>query len=121
MCKVTEIIVNGKKVRVANIKSKYMQNIADAAAVCDYIDKIVLFGSSTKSTCRAASDIDLAVFGNQSKGKTLTSAEYRRFLEKLSSFDEYKQTYDVLYFKTGEKNKSLIMNDIEKGEVLYAK
>ena len=43
------------------------------------------------------------------------------FLEWLSSLDDYNQTYDVLYFKTGSNSHSLIMSDIEKGEVLYAK
>lgn len=121
MCKVTEMKVGNYTVKVADIKTKYIQNIADAAADCDYIDKIILFGSAISNTCKESSDIDLAVFGPQSKGKTLTSAGYRRFLDRLSSFDDFNQTYDVLYFKTGANNRSLLMSDIEKGEVLYAK
>ena len=121
MCKVTEMKVGNHIVKVADIKTKYMQNIADAAADCDYIDKIILFGSVISNTCKESSDIDLAVFGTKSKGKTLTSAGYRRFLDRLSSFGDFNQTYDVLYFKIGANNHSLIMSDIEKGEVLYAK
>ena len=41
------------------------------------------------------------------------------FLKKIYSFDDFNQTYDILYFKTGQKNKSAIMDDIASGEVLY--
>lgn len=121
MCKVITITVGDKTVNVAEIKTKYIQNIADAAADCDLIDKIILFGSSLSGSCKENSDIDLAVFGNQAKGRALTSTGYRKFLDRLSSYDDYNQTYDVLYFKTGGNHKSFIMNDIEKGEVLYAR
>lgn len=121
MSSITEVRVGNFTIRVADIKKKYIQNIADAAADCDYIDRVVLFGSSIRNNCKESSDIDLAVFGSRPKGRTLTSAGYRRFLEKLSAFDDFKQTYDVLYFKSGSRNNSAILSDIEKGEVIYAK
>lgn len=119
MCKLVEIKVGDKKIKVANIKQKYMGNIADAAKDCDYIDRIVVFGSSIQTRCKEDSDIDLAVFGNVSKGKCLTSKKYEDFLKKVVSFDDFNQGYDILYFKTGQRNLNAIMDDIENGELLY--
>ena len=119
MCRVIETKVGNRAVRVADIKAKYMNNIADAARECDYIDKIVLFGSSTSSKCHEKSDIELALFGNVSRAKCLTSKKYERFLTKIFSFDDFKQAYDILYFKNGQKNNCAILEDIQKGVVLY--
>ena len=121
MCGIKDVYIRGKKVRVADIKEKYLLNIVDAAEECDCIDKVVMFGSATTKNCEESSDIDLAVFGNQAKGKALTSVKYRQFLDRLSTFDDFNQTYDVLYFKTGTRNSAFIMNDIDRGEVLYAR
>lgn len=119
MCRVIETKIGDRAIRVADIKAKYMINIADAARECDYIDKIVLFGSSTSSRCQENSDIDLAIFGNVSRTKCLTSKKYERFLTKVFSFDDFKQAYDILYFKSGQNNSSAILEDIQKGVVLY--
>lgn len=119
MCKVIETTVDNRKIRVAEIKEKYMQNIADAAKECDYIDKVVLFGSSLESRCKEDSDIDLAVFGNVCTSRCFKSMKYRRFVRRLSMFDNLLQRYDILYFKTGSKDRSPILKDIDKGEVVY--
>ena len=121
MCKVKSLDIDGRTIHVADIKTKYMKNIADAAKKCDYIDKIVLFGSSLRENCRKDSDIDIAVFGNMSRGKAMTSAKYRKFLDSIYAFDGYEQTYDILYFKTGNRNEAAIMSDIQNGEVIYAR
>lgn len=113
--------IMGKEVHVADIKQKYMQNIADAAQECDYIDRIILFGSCTREDCKEDSDIDIAVFGSVTKGKCLTSKKYERFLKQVYSFDDFSQSYDVLYFKTDSTKNSLIMENISNGEVLYAR
>jgi predicted nucleotidyltransferase len=119
MCKVTAFTIDGRTIHMADIKQKYVANIIDAARKCDYIDKIILFGSALEERCRENSDMDLAVFGNQPEGKCLTSAKYKRFAQQLSSFDEYKQNYDLLYFKTGNKYEGMIMGHIMEGETLY--
>ena len=121
MCKVVEMTIDGRTIRVAEIKMKYMQNIVDAAKACDYIDRVVLFGSSTESRCTERSDIDLAIFGNQTKYKCLQSKKYGEFEKKLFTFDDHNQTYDLLYFKTGTTQKSLLQDEINKGEVLYVR
>ena len=121
MCKVTDYHIDGRTIRMAEIKQKYIGNIIDAAQKCDYIDRIILFGSALEERCREESDIDLAVFGNQPSGKCLTSEKYRRFARQLSTFDDFKQNYDLLYFKTGKNYKDMIMKDIMEGETLYEK
>jgi predicted nucleotidyltransferase len=106
---------------MADIKQRYIPNIIEAARKCEYIDKVVLFGSSLEDRCKEQSDIDLAVFGNLPRGKCLVSKKFREFYRQLILFDDLNQAYDVLYFKTGKKDTSLIMQEIESGEVLYEK
>lgn len=120
MCKVIETYIGKNKVKVADIKKKYLENVVDAAGKCDYIDRIIVFGSSTNSECKEESDIDLAIFGNVARGKCLTSKKYENFLKQVYSYDDFRQSYDILYFKSGQKYKdSLIMDNIGLGELLY--
>ena len=121
MCKLVTLKIGKQNIRVADIKKKYISNIATCAEKCDLIDKIILFGSCTKDSCSEDSDIDIAVFGNQSKGKCLTSAKFMKFADDLAAFDDFNQAYDILYFKTGKEDDSLIMDEISRGEVLYVK
>lgn len=121
MCKVKKMNVYGRDVNVAEIKQKYINNIVEAAQKCDLIDRVILFGSSTQERCTDASDIDLAVFGEQPPSRVLTSKKYEQFVRQLYSYDSHSQAYDILYFKRGTKQNSLIMNEINKGEVLYAR
>lgn len=121
MCQVVDYQIGDRTVRVADIKTKYLDTIVDAAGGCKYIDRIVLFGSATQDRCKASSDIDLAIFGNQSKTKALTSKSYRNFARRLYEFDDHNQAYDLLYFRTGSDHdvSSNLMKDILAGEVLY--
>jgi len=114
-------VADGKQIRVADIKKKYIPNIIDAASKCDYIDRVIMFGSSTTEACSESSDIDLAVFGNQPKGRCLSSRKFRRFSDQLASFDNFMQAYDILYFKTGGNDSGLVMDEISRGEMLYAR
>ena len=119
MCKVITMNVDNRKFRVAEIKKKYMTNIIDAAKKCDFIERVVLFGSSIEDRCRESSDIDIAVFGNQIRSKALSSKKYEQFARQVFAFSNFDQDYDILYFKSGSNIKNLSMDDITKGEVLY--
>ena len=121
MCKVVQMNIGGRQIHVAEIKQKYIRNIIDAAEKCDLIDRVVLFGSSIEERCNEMSDMDLAVFGNQSPSRALTSKKYEAFSRQVSSFDQYAQVYDILYFKSGAVNNSPIIKEIHKGELLYAR
>lgn len=119
MCKVVTMDLNGRKVKVADIKQNCVRNIADAAKKCRYIDRIVLFGSALEDRCTDQSDVDIAVFGNVTKKKCLTSKKYKDFTHQLYRYGDFTQAYDILYFKTGSNGNSFIRNEIEKGEVIY--
>ena len=71
MCRVVPMQIGDRQIMVADIKQKYIQNIIDAVQKCDLIDRIVLFGSSIEERCRESSDMDIAVFGNQSPSRAL--------------------------------------------------
>lgn len=119
MCKVNTMSIDNRSFKVADIKSKYMKNIVEAAKKCDYIIRIILFGSSIDERCTEQSDIDLAIFGIQNRSKVLTSKKFDLFAKQLYLFDECKQSYDLLYFKENSKNEGRIFEEIKKGEILY--
>ena len=104
--------------RVADIKLKYIENIAKQAEACKGISRIMLFGSSLEERCSDRSDIDIAVFGTQPREKYQRSKEYRDFHRNVFLFD-LNQDYDILYFPEGSKEKPRIMNDIEKGIEIF--
>ena len=119
MCRVVTMNVGNRRFRVADIKKKYMNNIIDAATKCDIIEKVILFGSSIENRCKESSDIDIAVFGKQIRSKALSSKKYENFTRQIYAFNGFDQDYDILYFKSGSNVKSMIMDDIQKGEMLY--
>ncbi len=51
MCKIVTMNIDNRKIRVADIKTKYVENIIDAAKKCDIIDRIIMFGSSVEARC----------------------------------------------------------------------
>ena len=74
MCKLVAI-ENSKheKINVADIKKDYILNIIKSCSLCEKIQKVILFGSSIGAHCREESDIDVAVFGSDTKGKIFKS------------------------------------------------
>lgn len=121
MCQVTTMKVGDRTFQAAEIKQKYIVNIVNAASECTLIEKIILFGSSIESRCRQDSDIDIAVFGNETEYKALRSGEYAGFTDQIYKFDDSGQAYDILYFVSGKKYEDPIMNDIQNGELIYAR
>ena len=119
MCKVISVTIGKNTFKVADIKKKYMSNIIDAAEKCDFIDRVVLFGSSIENRCQETSDIDIAVFGKHSRSRALSSKKYEHFARQLYAFDDHNQSYDILYFKSGTKDKNVILDNINRGEILY--
>ena len=103
---------------VADIKINHLKNISKQAESCGNITKIILFGSSLEERCTDRSDIDIAVFGKQTKGKYLLSKEYMEFRKRLFQYD-LDQDYDILYFCDGQKYTDPIMADINRGTEIY--
>ena len=118
MCQVKTTTIGSQTFRIADIKEKYINNVIDAANQCDIIDRIVLFGSATGGECKEESDIDLAIFGNQTEYKALRSKKYSEFTTRIYSFDDSGQSYDLLYYTSGKNYKGLIMSEIENGELI---
>ncbi len=104
---------------VADIKQKYIANIAAAAKDSQNINRIVLFGSATQTRCTDASDIDIAVFGSKKSSEYLRSKEFKEFQRKLFSFDDFTQDYDILYFTDNLPYSDPIMRDIVNGTEIY--
>lgn len=120
MCKLVSLKANENEIMVADIKKSAIENIINSASLCDSITKIVLFGSCIEERCKKDSDIDIAVFGKKPKNKCLSSASYRKFMSALNKFNDFSESYDVLYFQDGKSNNDYIMNDISRGALIYA-
>jgi len=120
MCKLVSLNTDENGIMVADIKKSAIENIINSASLCDAITKIVLFGSCIEERCSKESDIDIAVFGNKPKNKCLSSVSYRKFISALNKFNDFSESYDVLYFQDGKTNNESIMNDISRGALIYA-
>lgn len=103
---------------VADIKKKYLDNIVAQAGKCKHIQRIILFGSALEERCTERSDIDIAVFGDQTKGKYLQSKEFMDFQGNVFRYG-FEQDYDILYFKEGTNYEDQIMTDINQGAEIY--
>jgi len=115
MCRLVKF---GQDYQIADIKLPYIENIIRRANSSPHIEKIILFGSALEERCTENSDIDIAVFGDLSKGKYYTTREYRQFVDGIFDFG-FEQDYDILYFKEGTKNDAPILKEVEKGAVIY--
>lgn len=119
MCKLISI-KNSKNedISVADVKKDYIVNIIKSCSLCEKIETVILFGSSIEERCKNESDIDIAVFGDESKSKMFKSKKYRAFVDAVCSFGDL-QDYDILYFDRKNIEKSRIMKDISNGTLLY--
>lgn len=123
MCKLVRIKTNRNKyVRVAAHKKDCIKGIIRIAGDCDYIEQIIVFGSSVENRCRKTSDIDLAIVSNIPGSRLYRSASYRQFKRQLYALSD-TQMYDVLQFYSRaaiEKSKDQVCRDIiSKGIVVY--
>jgi predicted nucleotidyltransferase len=120
MCKLITKQIDNREIRVADIKSSYIDNIINSAQLCDQINRIVLFGSAIEERCTEESDIDIAVYGSKPENKMLLSKSYKAFVRGIFSYDLF-QDYDILYFQEGTEEDLSIQKDIRKGIILYEK
>lgn len=117
MCKLKKLS-NGKS--VAEIKYSFIENIIAQAEKCKNISRIMLFGSAVEERCSDRSDIDIAVFGVQTKNRYLRSKEFKDFQRSLFVFDDsFNQDYDILYFCDGVEYTDAIIDDVENGAEIY--
>ena len=116
MCRLVKVNNN----YVADIKKKYILNIAEQAKQCANIHRIVLFGSALEERCTDRSDIDIAVFGKKSQSEYRRSKEFKNFQRQLFSFEgDFSQDYDILYFCEGKPTDDPILANINQGAEIY--
>ena len=101
MCELVDISMEGRCIKVADIKKAYIENIMKCAPLCDAIDKVVLFGSALESRCTDSSDVDIAIFGKYPKSKMYRLKSYHDFVEAVVSYGRL-QDYDLLYYSAEE-------------------
>lgn len=86
--------------------------IISVLASCEKVERAVLFGSRAMGTFRPASDVDLALFGEQLEARDLTSISFA--LEDLT----VPQHVDLLLFdQVG--NETLREHIIQQGVELF--
>ncbi|SEA35530.1 Nucleotidyltransferase domain-containing protein [Oribacterium sp. KHPX15] len=120
MCKLITKRIKNRNIHIADIKEDYIDNIISSADLCDQINRIILFGSAAEDRCTEQSDIDIAVFGSQTKSRMYASKGYKAFIQAVVSYGG-AQDYDILYFDDRKTYSGGIMSDIQKGEVLYSR
>lgn len=125
MCQLVSINTNyGEKVRVAEIKRDYIENIISSASQCKAISEIVLFGSALEERCREQSDIDIVIVSKYTVNILSKNKGFSRFVEQIYSLD-FSQEYDRLYFNSLDEiaNKMdsvpICKELMQKGKVIY--
>lgn len=128
MCRMASIATNfNTKIEVSDNKTEYILNIVASAALCNNIEKIILFGSVLTDECTDDSDIDFVVVSKVSKSVLYKDKSYRSFLQDIHKVDDYTQQYDVICVK-GEaelekkRKKVPLYNEVlTEGKIIYRK
>lgn len=118
MCRLVEMKIGERIVNVAEIKKDYIENIINSISLCSEIDKVVLFGSALEDRCTDFSDVDIAIFGRYPKNKMYRLKSYNDFVDSVVSFGDL-QDYDMLYFDSTKANHDSILQDINRGAILF--
>lgn len=119
MCNLAEIVIGDRRIKVAEIKKAYIENIIKCVPLCNAIDKVVLFGSALERRCTDSSDVDIAIFGKYSKSKMFKLKSYNDFVEAVISYGEL-QDYDLLYYGTEEVSSMDIKHSMEEKHSMEA-
>lgn len=126
MCRMVPVRTNfNTEVQVADIKKDVIENIIEAASVCERICRIILFGSAIESRCQENSDVDMLVVSDINRSKLYRDKGYQEFLKRLYTKDGYEQMYDVICVhgmeEVYQKQESvgLFRDVLECGQTLY--
>jgi predicted nucleotidyltransferase len=92
-------------------KNHIKTQIKERLAQENEIQKIVIFGSFTKS--KEPNDIDIAIFQNSDESYMSLALKYRKLIRDLSRL----YPIDVIPLKSNENGSFL--KEIEKGETIY--
>jgi predicted nucleotidyltransferase len=78
------------------------------------IERIIIFGSFNKSD--SPNDLDIAVVQNSTENYLTLALKYRKLLRNIS-----KEIAVDIFPIIGNKGNSFLMNEVESGEVIYAR
>ena len=115
----------GDKILVDDKKKNIIQYLVDHASICDFIEQILLFGSSLEDRCSENSDIDLAIISKWPIQKISGNRKFDEFMERMYAYDNYRTDYDLLYFKSYDeivkksKEVPICRELVQKGKVIY--
>lgn len=74
MCQMVSIKTNfNTEIEVADIKKNVIENIIEAAGMCNRICQIILFGSVIDNRCTIDSDVDMLIVSDISRSKIRAS------------------------------------------------
>ncbi len=126
MCQMVSIKTNfNTEIEVADIKKDVIENIIEAAGMCNRICQIILFGSVIENRCTTDSDVDMLIVSDISRSKLYRDKGYREFLKNLHNRDDYEQMYDVICVHgmdevyRNQDTVHLFRDVIETGKLLY--
>lgn len=126
MCQMVSIKTNfNTEIEVADIKKNVIENIIEAAGMCNRICQIILFGSVIDNRCTKDSDVDMLIVSDISRSKLYRDKGYREFLKRLHDRDDYEQMYDVICVHgmdevyRNQNTVHLFRDVIETGKLLY--
>lgn len=126
MCQMVSIKTNfNTEIEVADIKKDVIENIIEAAGMCNRICQIILFGSVIENRCTIDSDVDMLIVSDISRSKLYRDKGYREFLKRLHNRDDYEQMYDVICVHgmdevyRNQDTVHLFRDVIETGKLLY--
>lgn len=112
--------LSNTNIYVSELKLKYVEYIISICKNFDFIDKVILFGSTLEERCKESSDIDIIIIGTKTKSKCLDSSSFRGFKKLLFEFD-FSQEYDILYTNSLSKFSIELQDNLKRGVVIYEK
>ena len=95
-------------------KSQLKDEIVNSLKGQKEIEKIIVFGSFNKSD--SPNDLDIAVVQNSSENYLTLALKYRKLIRNISK----EIAVDIFPILSKTKN-SFFINEIESGEVIYAR
>ncbi|MBN1849209.1 MAG: nucleotidyltransferase domain-containing protein [Deltaproteobacteria bacterium] len=98
-----------------SLQPREIEKIIIAAEGFPEIEEMILFGSRAKGKFKKASDIDLAIKGNE-----ITESTVKRFSSRLNEEVPLPYFFDVIDYKS-ISNKDLVEHIDRVGNLIYKK
>lgn len=100
--------------RIHPLKQKVINEIYLYIANLDYIDELIIFGSSVNISCTKKSDIDIAIKLKDNFFKREVQNELSEKIQELTNYNS-----DIIWLNTLDKSSRLYHNINTKGVKIY--